>query len=140
MRFSCILLDIDYFKQYNDNYGHLAGDECVRKVRSILKKAAGKEGFLARFGGDEFILIFTDKSNDELLSISQTIKCDLTDLHIPHAFSNVAEYVTLTQGLVNRIPVEGEKSEDLLRIADQALYQVKKEGRNNYLLMTDQYD
>lgn len=133
--FACTIIDIDFFKQYNDTYGHLAGDECLQLIGQAIRSAQNDEGFLVRYGGDEFVLLHIGKTNDEILAIAKEIKRRITELHLPHAGSGVADYVTVSMGLVNRIPDIYSHSNDFLHAADNALYEVKKTSKNDFLIV-----
>ena len=124
------ILDIDYFKEYNDNYGHQAGDACIKQVAKQLKQMQNRHIFCARYGGDEFIIIYKGLSKNEVLSRSQNLKSKITDLGIRHDYSKNASIVTISQGICIAVPAEINRGWDFLHQADNYLYQVKKEGRN----------
>lgn len=135
--FACSIIDIDYFKQYNDTYGHLAGDECIRQIADAIRAAQNDEGFLVRYGGDEFVLFHIGKTNEEMLEISQSIKKAVASLQIPHSSSKVAAYVTISMGVVNCVPSFTAHSNDFLHAADKALYKVKKTSKNHFQIAYD---
>lgn len=129
--FSLILIDIDFFKHYNDTYGHLVGDECLVQVAKVLKMAVQRSSTLAaRYGGEEFALILSNTSLTEALQIATDIQAQIKALHIPHKTSQVSPYVTLSMGLACAIPTGQWSPAQLVRQADQALYQAKLEGRD----------
>lgn len=130
------ILDIDFFKQYNDTYGHIAGDACLRLLAAELKAMTSPDVFCARYGGDEFIIIYTHKSPDEVMALAQDLKDRVYALQQPHASSTAAPYVTISQGISWRIPQNITRSWDYLHDADQALYQLKKSSRNDIVLYT----
>lgn len=130
--FACCIIDIDYFKQYNDTYGHLAGDKCIKMIADTIRCAINEEGFLVRYGGDEFVLLFIGKANEEIIQIAANIKTHIEKIHLPHATSKVADYVTISMGIVNCIPDLYSHSNDFLHAADNALYEVKKTSKNNF--------
>lgn len=126
------ILDIDYFKQYNDHYGHQAGDACIIKVAQQLKTLAEKEHvFCARYGGDEFILIFDNVEKEKVISFAKKLRKSIHALEIEHAFSKNMQIVTISQGICQDVPKKKNKVWDFLSTADYLLYQVKKKGRNN---------
>lgn len=125
------ILDIDYFKQYNDNYGHQAGDECVKAVAGLLRKMENDRIFCARYGGDEFIIIYNGMSAEEVLERAEKLRQDVMGLKIEHQYSKVHPTVTISQGICHSIPKHGNKNWDFLHAADTLLYQVKKKNRNS---------
>lgn len=135
--FSCMIIDIDFFKEYNDTYGHLAGDHCIQAVCRSIRTSQNDEGFLVRYGGDEFLLLHIGKTDEELLTIAANIKKSIEDNPIEHTSSPVADHVTVTMGLVNRIPDAYSHANDFLHAADNALYEIKKTSKNHYLLVHD---
>ena len=124
------LLDIDYFKEYNDNYGHQAGDMCIRQVADLLIQMQNQQIFCARYGGDEFIVIYKGFSRDEVLSKARKLKHDIAQLNIRHEYSKSAPIVTISQGICITVPNELNRGWDFLHQADNYLYQVKKKCRN----------
>ncbi|MGN0341247.1 MAG: GGDEF domain-containing protein [Roseburia sp.] len=133
--FGVEILDIDYFKQYNDNYGHQAGDSCIRAIARILQKMeeTGKI-FCARYGGDEFIVIYEACSRSDVERLTRELKQEIEDLSMKHEFSQAASIVTISQGICFDIPGPEQKAEDFLRAADQMLYRVKEQSRNSILI------
>jgi len=128
---SLIMLDIDHFKNFNDMYGHLAGDECLKDVveviKSNIKRPADKA---ARFGGEEFILILPETDVNGAFSIAESIRKDVISLKIPHESSPVSERVTISAGISSIIPDTGVMMKKLIENADKALYRAKSNGRN----------
>ena len=114
------IIDVDGFKEYNDNFGHQAGDECLEIIGEILKEFSEKEDiFCARYGGDEFVIIYEGKSDDEIKEIASQI-------------GEAIRYpVTISQGVCNDIPVAKAKPWDFLSEADEALYSVKGKDGND---------
>jgi diguanylate cyclase (GGDEF)-like protein len=128
---SLMLVDVDKFKQYNDNYGHLAGDYCLQRVAKILQAAAGEgDGFAARYGGDEFVVVLPNTSSEAACSFAEAMKNSVEALNIEHKFSKVANHVTLTIGVCTLIPGEELTLSSLTDLADKALYSAKQKGRN----------
>ena len=128
---SLIMLDIDFFKEYNDSYGHLKGDDCLKEIANVLSnKANNPEDFVARYGGEEFVLIFSNTNQEEAAAISEEIRVKIEDLQIPHNQSDISEYVTVSLGSATIIPNEDYIPEELVDKADKTLYQAKQNGRN----------
>lgn len=127
---SMIMLDIDYFKNYNDNYGHLEGDEILKKVAGFFDQVVDEaNGLAARFGGEEFIAAFVGLSYDETMKIAETIRSGIYNLNLPHSLSSY-ERVTVSVGasVCKRISIN-EKNR-AIKAADTCLYEAKKQGRN----------
>jgi len=126
-----ILLDIDFFKPYNDHYGHPQGDDCLRRVAggltTTLRRAAD---FLARYGGEEFVAILADCEMTEALAVAEQMRERIAELAIPHGYSRTASYVTISLGVAARVPELTDVAPDLVATADAALYQAKRAGRN----------
>ncbi len=125
------ILDIDYFKEYNDNYGHQAGDECIRRVAELIKGMQSEQVFCARYGGDEFIIIYKGLEDTQVLEQAQRLRENIMALSIEHAYSKALPIVTISQGICQSVPVEENKSWDFLHVADEYLYKVKKSRRND---------
>ena len=124
------ILDIDYFKEYNDNYGHQAGDNCIKAVADLIGEMQDDNTFCARYGGDEFIIIYKGLDEQAVLEKAHRIKQNIISLALEHEYSKAFPYVTISQGLCTSIPVCGHKIWDFLHIADEYLYNVKKNNRN----------
>jgi diguanylate cyclase (GGDEF)-like protein len=130
--FLCIaILDIDFFKDYNDHYGHLEGDECLRKIGKALKELDDSNSiYAARIGGEEFALIWFEHEADNVKKIASQINSSIYNLKIPHEKSNIVPFITVSIGVhVERCGVS-EDFNTLYRLADEALYTAKKNGRN----------
>jgi len=128
------LCDVDHFKQYNDAYGHQAGDECLVQVARALSHAVSESANLvARYGGEEFAIVFSDTNLEQVKAIAHTIQQAIAQLALAHAQSSVSEHITLSMGFAIASPHLPDSSPDeLLRWADQALYQAKYAGRNQF--------
>jgi diguanylate cyclase (GGDEF)-like protein len=132
---SLILCDIDFFKRYNDKYGHPAGDSCLQKVSGVLDGAAQKnQDLVARYGGEEFAVIMPRTPATGAVHIAATIQAGIRELEIIHAESAVSQYVTLSLGVATIIPNFDSSPQDLVIVADQALYEAKENGRNRIIL------
>ncbi|MHC5861576.1 sensor domain-containing diguanylate cyclase [Nostoc sp.] len=128
---SLLLCDIDYFKQYNDTYGHATGDDCLRFIAQAFKQSVKRSRDLAaRYGGEEFVVILPNTASDGAFHVAQEIHKAVWQLNIPHAASAVKQHVTLSIGIATVIPKYDMLPLDLIEAADQALYQAKANGRN----------
>nr|WP_320050398.1 sensor domain-containing diguanylate cyclase [uncultured Desulfuromonas sp.] len=129
---SIILCDIDFFKRYNDTYGHQEGDTCLSSVAQALEQSlsGNSSGLVARYGGEEFIFLLPDVSADEAVAQAETARRHVEQLALEHQASDVAEHVTLSLGVSTTVPQDGIQAQHLIRTADEALYQSKEAGRN----------
>ncbi|PZV17358.1 MAG: diguanylate cyclase response regulator [Pseudanabaena sp.] len=128
---SLIMCDIDFFKNYNDNYGHVAGDDCLRKVSLLIKQSVHRPADLAaRYGGEEFVLVLPNTDIEGAMAIAQIIRQGLQELAIPHEASGVSHFVTLSMGVTCLVPTNDSDPSVLLTSADFALYRAKELGRN----------
>lgn len=129
---SLAMIDVDYFKQFNDNYGHASGDDCLRKVAMGLRNAMRRPGdFVARYGGEEFVVILPETDANGAESVVDNLKSTIEALNIPHGFSATADHVTVSIGLVTVIPPHDMAFPlDLVKSADEMLYLAKQSGRN----------
>ncbi len=132
---SLLIFDIDYFKGYNDTYGHLLGDECLIKIADFLKESdvAKRPGDLvARYGGEEFVVVLSDAAHDYAEQVAEKIRTGIVGLKMFHKASRVEgiEYVSVSVGVATETDVNQSDAKTLIRKADQALYRAKSEGRN----------
>lgn len=135
---SLIMADVDYFKFYNDYYGHQAGDECLKSVAASLSGGMRRaDDLLARYGGEEFVCLISALPHGEAAVLAENLLQGIVDLSIPHAQSGVAEHVTASFGLATATPdfLRLSTWQDLLTQADQALYQAKRAGRNRVVAL-----
>ncbi len=130
------LIDIDFFKQCNDTYGHIYGDECLKTVAKTIQDAVGDLGQVYRFGGDEFLVLIENAKRDYIETVGSCIKERINNANIQNIKSPIADCVTVSQGYTLAIAEKGDTIERLIDFADCVLYRVKKAGRNNYLYMT----
>jgi diguanylate cyclase (GGDEF)-like protein len=129
--FGFMMIDIDFFKNYNDTYGHPAGDDCLVKVAHTLKNTVHRSGdYVARIGGEEFACLLPNSDTQGALHIAQQIQTAINALQIPHENSAISQVLTLSIGLVGKRPTQVASKEALMDIADKNLYQAKKNGRN----------
>lgn len=134
---SLILCDIDFFKLYNDTYGHLAGDSCLQQVANVLSRSVRRsEDLVARYGGEEFAVILPHTSTTGAISIAERIRVGVKALAIPHTQSSISSCVTLSLGIACVVPHPESSRESLIETADKALYQAKASGRDRYALPT----
>jgi diguanylate cyclase (GGDEF)-like protein len=128
---SLIMCDIDFFKNYNDTYGHVTGDDCLRKVSGVIKQSVRRPADLAaRYGGEEFVLVLPNTDIEGAVSIAESIRHQLSDLAIPHEDSPVSQFVTLSLGVTCLTPKIDSNPSVLLTAADYALYRAKELGRD----------
>ncbi len=132
---SLIIIDIDFFKQYNDIYGHTAGDDCLKRVASSIKAVFKRSGDLpSRYGGEEFAIILPGCDGLELQERAETMRLEICALEIPHTGSKAGEYVSISIGAVTYKPtsqaLRAPKPKDLFSEADKALYRAKARGRD----------
>jgi diguanylate cyclase (GGDEF)-like protein len=131
------MIDIDCFKAYNDRYGHLAGDDCLRRVSSALREAARRRplDFVARYGGEELVAVLygADKAYGE--SIARSLLTAVRELRIPHANSQTQPYVTVSVGVVSVDAYRMPTHDAAIGLADEALYAAKHQGRDRYVAL-----
>ena len=126
-----IMLDIDFFKLYNDHYGHQGGDECLKKVATGLESAIHREpDFLARYGGEEFSAILPDTDLEGAVIVAEEMRQAIKALRVEHAKSKVSDIVSISLGVSAVVPQKGTEPEILVAAADQALYKAKEDGRD----------
>jgi diguanylate cyclase (GGDEF)-like protein len=128
---SLILLDVDFFKAYNDHYGHQAGDDCLRQIAAALKAELRRPADLvARYGGEEFVCLLPDTGHTDALGLAERMLSAVRDHAMPHAYSAAAPVVTVSLGVATRYGIDTRShAADLLALADAQLYQAKRSGR-----------
>ena len=124
-----IILDLDFFKQYNDHFGHLAGDECLKQVARVLQANRRPTDLAARIGGEEFSLVLPDTNLKGAIVVAESVRSRIEDLHRDHPKSPMG-FVTVSCGIATSTARKKGTVQDLLLRADQALYDAKKTGRN----------
>lgn len=128
---SLLMCDVDLFKNYNDTYGHVAGDECLIKITTILNNIFSRAAdFVARYGGEEFVVILPGVDSQDALCLANKLSIEVHNSQLLHETSSVSEVVTISIGLVTKYPNELTNSESLIKEADKALYHAKENGRN----------
>ena len=135
---SLILIDIDYFKSFNDTYGHLEGDTCLQLIGNTLNQSVKRPGdIVARYGGEELVIILPDTKSDNAFKMAEQIRKDIQALNIPHTGSDIDELnvITISAGVTTVIPKTDLKPEDIIQKADNALYKAKHQGRNQTVLI-----
>ncbi|GEM_PF-1993198 len=132
---SLMLCDIDYFKVYNDTYGHQAGDIALQKVAQCLHEQLKRPAdFVARYGGEEFIIILPNTPHSGGRSMAENVLQAIRHLRIPHEGSQASPFLSLSIGLSCTVPTHDGQAESLVQCADQALYQAKEQGRNQVVM------
>jgi len=129
---SLIMIDIDYFKKYNDKYGHIEGDNCLKKISKVLTTGVKRAGdFCARYGGEEFVILLPDTELENAENIAGKIRKNVEDLRIEHRDSEISDFVTISLGVASKIPeINDSDYSILIESADKALYFAKNNGRN----------
>lgn len=128
---SLCILDVDYFKQYNDTYGHAKGDQCLRNIAAELESTVQRAGdFIARYGGEEFVLVLPDNEYQQALDCAEKLRDKIAQLMIPHSESQCSEFVTISCGVATMRPDRETEKSQLFSAADEQLYSAKSRGRN----------
>ncbi|MGR5094427.1 GGDEF domain-containing protein [Vibrio maritimus] len=134
MPLSVILMDVDHFKAYNDNYGHTEGDQCLINIAQFLDVMFIRSGeYVGRYGGEEFVILLSKSDVHEAEENAARVKDGIVSLNIPHEFSQTSDRVTLSLGVYSTIPNGNESLSELYESADKLLYQAKRSGRNRYV-------
>lgn len=126
-----LMLDLDYFKQFNDTYGHQAGDTCLQRVAKAINEVVHRPGDLpARYGGEEFVVVLPQTDAVGAARVAEKMRARIESLRIPHLSSRASDRVTISIGVAAMVPQEKGEPAVLIAAADQSLYQAKREGRN----------
>jgi diguanylate cyclase (GGDEF)-like protein len=132
------MCDIDYFKQYNDTYGHQRGDDCLKLVaRNINMLIKRSTDIAARYGGEEFVILLPNTDLKGASYFANLIKEQLAELRIPHATSKIKPFLSLSLGLATIVPSHEQTPDFVITLADRALYQSKENGRNKVTVSLD---
>lgn len=130
---SLIMLDIDYFKQYNDCYGHQQGDECLKQVAKSLSKVTRRAiDLISRYGGEEFVILLPETNKDQSIKLTEQCLNVVKEQSLPHKLSKVSDVVTVSAGVCTAIPAVEAQPSILIETADKLLYQAKQKGRNRF--------
>ncbi len=130
-----IMLDVDHFKAFNDNYGHQKGDDCLISVANTIKRTLTRpEDMVARYGGEEFVVLLPNINMGDVADIAEKIRKNVENLNIRHEFSSAAGYVTISGGVSIATPDKVRSYEEIIRLADTNLYRAKDEGRNRIVI------
>lgn len=125
------LVDVDHFKLYNDGYGHVAGDDCLRQIATVLQASLRRPGeFVARYGGEEFCIVHPYTDHEHVQQIGDYLCEQVRKANIPHAYSPTQSYLTVSIGIVSCVPKSDVRVADIIAAADEALYLAKRGGRN----------
>ena len=131
-----MMIDIDFFKPYNDNYGHGQGDETLKKVAFALEKTIKRPSdFVARYGGEEFVVLLKNLDKDGLQTVAKKLLEAIRELRIPHEYSKIEDFITVSIGVSYCSSCEEITKTELLLKADETLYEVKNGGRNNFAIL-----
>jgi len=137
---SLLMIDVDHFKQYNDHYGHLEGDDCLREIARALKTVVERASdTVARYGGEEFVVILPDTNPQGAAALAERIMEYIHKLQLPHAASDISEHVTISLGIASTEGLILTDGPHLVALADHALYMAKKNGRNRYELYVSDF-
>jgi len=131
---SLLFVDVDLFKPYNDNYGHLKGDRCLKKIAQTLHGAVQRSvDLVCRYGGEEFAVILPDTDHAGMCHIGEVMVKAMRAVKLPHAYSSVGDIVTVSVGGATMTPSKGESPDLIIQQSDQGLYQAKGSGRNRFV-------
>lgn len=129
---SLIVIDIDHFKEYNDRFGHLKGDECLKRVAETLQKVVSRStDLIARYGGEEFVLLLPDTGHEDAVDIAERCRLSVLELAIDHPTSSVGDLLTISAGVSCALPTVKDDRVSLFAAADRMLYEAKRSGRNS---------
>lgn len=137
--FAVMIVDVDYFKEFNDTYGHLAGDDCLKQIAGTLTSALDDKGIVGRYGGDEFLVAVTDRKTEEITDIIINIRQKIKNLMLENVNSKISKYLTVTIGAVNAVPGKQTDILEYMHAADTALYEIKKDSKNGFYVKDSLY-
>ncbi|NEP40512.1 MAG: GGDEF domain-containing protein, partial [Okeania sp. SIO2H7] len=134
---SLIMCDVDFFKGYNDRYGHLSGDNCLLEIaRAISNAVKVSEHLVARYGGEEFVVVLSNINLEKTVEVAETIREQIKELKIANCQSRISKYVTISLGVSSWVPTEKLSPELMIKEADTALYEAKNLGRDRVIFKT----
>jgi diguanylate cyclase (GGDEF)-like protein len=129
-----MMIDIDYFKYYNDTYGHSMGDECLKTVADVLSKSVLRlDDFVTRYGGEEFVVVMPNTEEAGACAIAEKLLESIRERNIPHKKNEVADCITVSIGVTTGIVEHAHTAEDFINRADEMMYKAKQGGRNRYI-------
>jgi diguanylate cyclase (GGDEF)-like protein len=135
---SLVMIDVDHFKSYNDHFGHLAGDDCLRQVAEVLQQTVKRPfDLVARYGGEEFAVLLPDTDIPGAQMLAEEMRASIESLQIPHPQSKTSDRVTMSCGVATTLPVAGSEPASLVAASDACLYQAKRAGRNRVVSATE---
>jgi len=135
---SLVMIDIDFFKNYNDHYGHPRGDDCLRRVAGTLSALTRRPGDqVARYGGEEFVVLMPHTGQRGAAAVAELLRHKVEELNLEHARSGIGDHVTISLGVATAIPERRSSAELLVAAADQAVYEAKRHGRNRVHVFED---
>ncbi|MCL2699902.1 MAG: GGDEF domain-containing protein, partial [Defluviitaleaceae bacterium] len=135
-RLSVFMIDIDFFKNYNDKYGHDKGDSCLKAVAQTLSDTIPRKGdFVARYGGEEFIAVLPNTDEAGARLIANRLLDSVRSLKMPHAASDASEFLTISIGVTSGKVSYSQNCDDFIKRADEALYSAKQGGRDRYIFL-----
>lgn len=138
---SLVFMDIDYFKNFNDKYGHLAGDDCLKQVTKSVNDLLKRPGdLIARYGGEEFAIVLPDTNSEDASKLAENTRNAIESLNIPHSDSQTSRFVTCSLGVATVFPKNYMSPTDLIDVSDKALYKAKHNGRNRVEISEDMLD
>ncbi len=135
-----MMIDIDFFKKYNDTYGHQKGDKCLKIVANQIRVAMKRAGdFVARYGGEEFAAVLPEMEIERAAVQGRKIQKAVSDLQISHTASKINDHITVSIGIASMLPAEDAQEDELIARADKALYRAKEDGRNRVIIFTERF-
>ena len=135
MQISFMMIDLDFFKLYNDNYGHPKGDKVLEMVAMGIKNSCRNVDFVARYGGEEFIVIMLNTDKNDSINLAERIRKNIYDINITHKYSKISDRITLSMGITTTYIGTNKNYDEYIQKADKALYEAKAKGKNTYVYL-----
>jgi diguanylate cyclase (GGDEF)-like protein len=136
-----LLIDVDFFKRYNDHYGHLQGDDCLVQVAQALQQSVRRTtDCVARYGGEEFAIILPATDTEGAILVAQAVRRAIANLQLPHTTSDANAYVTVSIGITVTIPGDDSPLQGVILQTDKALYQAKQQGRDRFVMFSQKLE